>query len=245
MREPKALAEVAGIPIIVRLIRTLTILDPHPAVVVSPKGNRPIEVCLRRHDLQAELLIQEAPLGMGDAVLRLKHSKEYPSIRDVLVVWGDQPFVQITTLQRLLTLFHEQGHVMAFPSLLSDNCYTVVERDSEGRLLNLRERREVGPTLPLEGERDTGIFLFKKEPVIETLGSNSEHLIGQTTGESGFLPVVGILVSRGMSVEAYPIASDMDVQGFNTPEELRRMSECGTPREPCAADPGERRKTKC
>jgi len=225
VHQSKTLTMVGEVPIIVRLVRTVRELDPWPAIVVSPEGKEPIAKSLHFYGLSAELLVQETPLGMGDAVLQLKQSGEYYSVRDVLVIWGDQPFVQIKTLRQLVTLYTEANCALAFPSIMASDCYTCVVRDSKGEVINLLERREIGETLPRVGEKDAGIFLFAKKPVMKVLSENAEQLRGKSTGEKGFLAVVGILVERGYSVKAWPIATELDICGFNTPEDLQKMIE--------------------
>ena len=225
MRIPKTLKELDGIPIIVRILRTVRELDSYPTIVVSPQGKKLISDTLVKFKLKAELIVQEAPHGMGEAVLRFKDSVGYPCCRKVLVIWSDVPFVQLETLMKLIELHNCSGAVLSLPSIISDNCYTVIERDPNGRVRRVSERRELGSLLPLRGERDTGIFLFKKNPVMEILSESLNEMIGKTTGERGFLPVVEILRKRGMLVNAFPIATELDALGFNTPSDLKRIKE--------------------
>ena len=223
MTRPKTLAKVDGVPIIVQLLRTVQGIDSLPAIIVSPQGKEPIAQTLCKYNLKAEFLVQVKPRGMGDAVLQLKNSIEYETIRNVLVIWGDQPFIQRSTLDQLIDLYKKSNCILAFPSMLTEHSYTIVERDRNGEVIALLERREIGEKLPRKGERDAGIFLFQKTMVMEILNEELEELKGKFTGEKGFLTVIKVLVKRGYTVKAFPIATELDVCGYNTLEDLQEI----------------------
>ena len=78
--------------------------------------------------------------------------------------------------------------------------------------------------MPVAGERDTGIFVFHREVVLNHLRAKGPGATGRTTGEHGFLYVISELVASGLLVEGYPMAHELDVLGFNTPEDLNDIN---------------------
>src|SRR5687767_2846459 len=96
---PKTLHPVLGRPILVRLIELLRAYDSCPTVVASPAGQAPIAECLAASGLSAEIVVQQAPTGMGDAILEIRSSGARDKAEHILAVWGDIPMIQPETVQ--------------------------------------------------------------------------------------------------------------------------------------------------
>jgi bifunctional UDP-N-acetylglucosamine pyrophosphorylase/glucosamine-1-phosphate N-acetyltransferase len=141
---PKTLFPIQGIPILVRIIRLLQPFDESPTVIVSPEGKDLVAQCLRDHAVAAELVTQPEPLGMGDAVLRFKDSPAFDVAEHVLLIWGDIPFVQPSTVETLVTahLHHQNDFTLA--TRMVERAYTVVSRDQQGSVTGVLETRELG-----------------------------------------------------------------------------------------------------
>jgi bifunctional UDP-N-acetylglucosamine pyrophosphorylase / glucosamine-1-phosphate N-acetyltransferase len=101
---PKALHPIAGRPVIAYLLDALAPLSPAATLVVI--GPRMDDVaCIVA---PAETVVQDLPLGTGDAVRcaldRLKgRLAPQGDIDELLVLYGDTPFLASETLARLLT----------------------------------------------------------------------------------------------------------------------------------------------
>ena len=225
LQGPKTLALVGGKPIVVRLLEILKPFDPSPLIIVSPEGKPQIESVVQQYGLQADFVVQPNPSGMGDAVLQIAEAAETGSLDDVLLLWGDLPFVQQDTLHALVALHRAGNNTMSLATRHVDECYTYIVRDHRGRVTRVVETREEPAVVPAKGERDTGIFVFRREAVLNCLRSRGLGAIGRTTGEHGFLYVVSQLVDRGLTVEGYPIAGELEVLGFNTPADLAEINE--------------------
>jgi len=221
---PKTLKVFDGVPLLIRTLRTVSEIDRSPVIIVSPEGKELIKESIRVHDCEAELLVQKEPLGLGDAIGCFRRSKWFNKTEDVLAVWGDMISVQIETLRRLMFLFRKHSLVFAFPSKVSDPCYTYVKRN-KGRVVDLLERLEFGDDLPVNGESDVGVFMFNKEIVFNILTKYQSRLIGKSTNEIGFLPIVSILSGMGYSIDAFKVADEIDSLSFNTIQDLRMAEE--------------------
>jgi bifunctional UDP-N-acetylglucosamine pyrophosphorylase/glucosamine-1-phosphate N-acetyltransferase len=228
MSIPKTLCQVGGLPIIVRLLNTVKRYDQTPIIIASPDGSEHIDQVIRRHGCNAEFVIQSSPRGMGDAVLQIARLTSLNAHDEVLLIWGDVPFAQTETIDELLRLHHRDRNVLSFPTRRTDNCYTYVERSDTGQVRRVVETREQAGAVPSAGERDTGIFVFNRQLILEALKRGGDEAIGRTTGEHGFLYVIGQLASEGHAVEGYPIASELDAIGFNTPDDLREIAARGS-----------------
>lgn len=216
---PKTLHPVGGVPILIRLLDRLQVIDERPTVVVSPAGHTEIEQCIAEHDRMAELVVQPAPTGMGDAVLQFRHAEAFNEAEHVLLVWGDIPFIARRTVEAVCARHLAQDNDLTFPTRHVEEAYTIVRRDAGGRVVELIETREVGLE-PVPGERDIGLFLFRRDPIFDLLGQRLHGANGRGTGEHGFLYLVRHLVERDFRVDALPVATEQDLISLNKMEDL-------------------------
>lgn len=211
---PKTLFPIKGQPILIHILNLLEPYDRLPAIVVSPDGKGPIEAELDARGFKSELIEQSVPKGMGDAVLCLEHSLAPPT-EHVLLVWGDIPFIQPATIATMVSQHLEDSNDLTFATRVVDQAYTIVRRDSAGRVLDLEETRESGRS-KIAGERDIGLFVFRRIPVLESLKKDVPGKYGNHTNEHGFLYIVRQLVIQGLKVEALPIATELDLVSLNS-----------------------------
>jgi bifunctional UDP-N-acetylglucosamine pyrophosphorylase/glucosamine-1-phosphate N-acetyltransferase len=100
---PKVMHPIAGRPMIGHLLEALQPLSPAGAIVViGPQMDD-----IARFVAPVESVVQDRPLGTGDAVrtaLRALDGRLAPQggIDDVLVLYGDTPFLTAQTMSRLL-----------------------------------------------------------------------------------------------------------------------------------------------
>ena len=216
---PKTLHPVLGKPILVRLIDLLQAYDALPVIIVSPQGRGQISNCLEAFALDAELVEQPTPSGMGDAILQFQQSSGWGSAKHLLTVWGDIPLLEAQTVAALHARHFEASNDFTFATRVVDQAYTIVERDCADRVQAVRETREL-QVEPASGERDIGLFLFRIDPVFGLLEQRLPGAIGEATGEHGFLHLVERLVKRGFKVEALPIATECDLVSLNRLSDL-------------------------
>jgi bifunctional N-acetylglucosamine-1-phosphate-uridyltransferase/glucosamine-1-phosphate-acetyltransferase GlmU-like protein len=223
---PKTLHEVLGKPILVRLLETLRPIDGEPTVIVSPAGRGDIQACLAAHRVAASLVEQAAPTGMGDAVLCFRDAPAFAEAEHVLLVWGDIPLLERSTVEALVSTHLEHGNDYTFATRQVDDAYTIVERAADGRVTALVETREAGLE-PRRGERDIGLFVFRRDVVFDLLAAELPGARGRATGEHGFLYLVRHLAERGCKVEALPIATERDLISLNRLSDLAALDRLG------------------
>lgn len=218
---PKTLFPLQGKPILVRIYDVLSDVDDHPTIIVSPAGYEPILACLSRYKLSADLVVQPEARGMGNAVLRFKDSPVFHDTDHVVLIWGDIPFIQRQTVTAMIKNHYAQGYDFTFVTRNVDKAYTVVTRDKQGRVTGVVESREEGIQDPKAGERDIGLFIFRKQPVFDLLDEELPGKWGKTTGEHGFLYVIHHLAKRGYRVQGLPIATELDLISLNTMNDIK------------------------
>jgi bifunctional UDP-N-acetylglucosamine pyrophosphorylase/glucosamine-1-phosphate N-acetyltransferase len=218
---PKTLFPIRGKPILERIHEVLACYDTRPTVIVSPEGYALIERCLASANLSAHLVTQPEPRGMGDAVLMFDRSPASIDAEHILLVWGDIPFLQPQTVQLMVQVHITDSNDFTFVTKHVESAYTVVKRDALGGVLQLIETRESGILQPQPGERDIGLFIFRKDVVLPILHEDLPGKRGSHTGEHGFLYVVEHLVARGMRVAGLPIADELEHISLNSIRDVR------------------------
>jgi len=212
---PKTLFAIKGKPILVRLAELLAPYDAEPTVIVNENGKDQIKQCLLKNNIQAQLVIQPMPRGMGDAVLCIDSLEKFTNSKHVLLVWGDIPFIKQETVETMINYHFEKDSDFTFASRVVDEAYTLVIRDKSGNVTHLIENREEGITDLGPGERDIGLFIFRRSLTLQTLREELPNKWGKSTGEHGFLYIIEHLVSKGLQVEALPIAQEIELVSLN------------------------------
>ena len=217
---PKTLFSIKGKPILIRLAELLAPYDTKPIVIINEEGKDQIRQCLLKNNIQAQLVLQSRPCGMGDAVLCTDNSEEFTHSEHVLLAWGDIPFIQRKTVETMVDHHLEQDSDFTFVSRVVDKAYTVVLRDKSDNVTRLVETREEGITDLGPGERDIGLFIFRRSLILQALREELPNKWGKSTGEHGFFFFIEHLVSKGLRVEALPIAKEIELVSFNTMEDV-------------------------
>jgi bifunctional N-acetylglucosamine-1-phosphate-uridyltransferase/glucosamine-1-phosphate-acetyltransferase GlmU-like protein len=215
---PKTLFKMQGKPILLRVADALT---PHAdalAVVASPDGAGPIGECLSGAGIEARIAIQSEPLGMGHAVLTGLAGIEADH---VLLGWGDIPFFQPATVAAMVEAHHARGNDFTFATATVESAYTIVSRDLDGRVRGVIESREAGIAKPGRGEREIGLFIFRRGPVWTKLQKDLHGKFGRHTGEHGFLYLIEHLAAAGFKVDALQVASELDLISLNRMADIK------------------------
>ena len=144
----------------------------------------------------------------------------FKSAEHVLLVWGDIPFIQPETVAAVVKAHLAHDNDFTFATRHVDSAYTIVSRDAGGAVTGVVETRELGVAEPQAGEREIGLFLFRKNVVFDALREELAGKRGRTTGEHGFLYVIGHLAARGFRIEALPVATELDLVSLNSMKDV-------------------------
>ncbi len=97
---PKVLHEIGGAPLVVHGIEAGLSLEPARLIVVTGHGSDLVEAAVSAHNPAAQTVQQTEQLGTGHAVLQAKEALDGFD-GDVLVLYGDTPFVRAETLEAM------------------------------------------------------------------------------------------------------------------------------------------------
>jgi bifunctional UDP-N-acetylglucosamine pyrophosphorylase/glucosamine-1-phosphate N-acetyltransferase len=215
---PKILVPVAGRAMIVHLLELYRTVADRIIVVAHPA------FASRLHG-PFEVMEQHARTGMLDAVLVAAPAVARDQPDEVWITWGDQVGVLPATVGRLAEAMSSPDEpAAALPTVSRSDPYTHFERDADGRISAVRQRRE-GDAMPSTGESDMGLFALRRDVYERHLPEYARNVRpGAGTGERNFVPFVAWLARRAQ-VLTFPCTDPREAIGINTPEELRMMEQ--------------------
>lgn len=217
----KSLYEVAGETIINRLLKITSDLDLKSNIVVNKNNYDEISKSVTKIYPTCSFFIQDRQLGMGNAILSVDRSlmKE-----NILLIWGDLAFLKKSTIELLIKKYFEKKLDFAFPTLISEDAYTIVKRDHKKNIINVLESNEEFKEGFGRAERDIGVFLFKRDIVLDILQEDLPNKYGRKSNEHGFLYIIEHLVKRKHTVEGMMIAKDIESLSLNTVKDIKRIN---------------------
>ena len=108
---PKVLHQVAGAPLLIHALQSGSAVAPELTVVVTGKGGRAVGPVARNFSRKVKIARQKEQLGTGHAVLQAREALE-DFEGDVIVLYGDTPFIKGDTLQAMLQARAEGASVV-------------------------------------------------------------------------------------------------------------------------------------
>lgn len=225
---PKVLSPVNGRPMIDHLIARYRDVVRTFVLVVHPSFSSSVQDHLRSSapGLDVAFAHQPAPTGMLDAILIGCGLVAPDRPERVWVTWCDQIGAHPQTIATLAAMSAARQDVaLILPTSQQVQPYIHLERNAEGRIVAIRQRRERDP-MPQVGESDMGLFSLSPHASFDLLtefGRDTTQAPG--TRERNFLPFMPWLVARGETVLTFPSTNEMEAIGINTPEDRGRLEQ--------------------
>src|SRR5262245_3737377 len=207
--------------------RLLELYRHYVSRVVFVVGPSYVDEAKRRgatSELPIDVVIQQTPTGMLDAVLLAYDAVQKSVSARVWVTWCDQVAIHPRTVARLSELSTQHANAaMVMPVAFRKDPYIHLERNSEGRIISILHKRE-GDKMPDRGESDAGLFSFSREAFLSRLPEYAVALEkGTATSERNLLPFIP-WINELYDVVVYPCVDDTESLGINTPEDLKAVA---------------------
>lgn len=212
----KVLHPIAGRPMLEHLLASAEHLSPKRRVVIVGAGREQIEAQLGE---RATYRVQEPQLGTGHAVQQAEDALE-DFEGDVLVLYGDVPFVKAETMRAMTERLHGSDDpavvVLGFEPA-EPLAYGRVVADGEGRIAKMVEYKDAS-----EEERacrlcNSGLMAARKADMFELL-----RRVGNDNAQGEYyLPdIVNIAIADGRNCAAVTAGDETEVAGINSRGEL-------------------------
>ncbi len=161
---------------------------------------------------------------MLDAIMLASNAAQASSAARVWITWCDQIGLHPDTIATLGRMSRERYDAPAIvPTSRQATPYIHFDRDAQGRIAAIRQRRE-GDEMPPFGESDMGLFSLSPGAYLDLLPQFSREAEKATaTRERNFLPFLPWLAQRGHDVLTFPSTNELEAIGVNTPDDRRRL----------------------
>ncbi len=212
---PKVLHKVCGKPMITHVIEAVERAGAREiVVVVGYKG----EEVQRELGNRVTTVFQQEQLGTAHALLQAR-----PVLEDfkgnILVVCGDTPLIDPSTLESLIEEFKGAGCTAAVLTALLDDPtgYGRVIRDSQGNISKIVEQKDADPDELAVKEINTGIYLFASAGLFDML---SRLDADNAQGEYYLTDIIEVYNRKGYKVTAVSDARPWEILGVNDRRQL-------------------------
>jgi bifunctional UDP-N-acetylglucosamine pyrophosphorylase/glucosamine-1-phosphate N-acetyltransferase len=217
---PKVLHRIGGRTLLDAVLDTATSVNPSRIVIVLGAGREKVELSLAGRDVT--LVVQDPPLGTGDAV-RSALTALSDGAGPVVVLSGDAPLLTPGTLSHLIERQRENDLDLALLTFRPPEVGDLgrVVRDRRGRVLRIVEARDATARERNLTEANAGAYCFEARALGRALPKLERH---GKTGEYYLTDAVEILAPGG-GVEAIEAADWREGWGINTRRELAAAEE--------------------
>ena len=212
----KVLHPIAGRPMLMHLLASLDALSPARTVVVVGSGREQLEQALAGRD--TILSVQEPQLGTGHAVQQAGAAlADFDG--DVLILYGDVPFVSGETMRRLVDRLNGPNEpAAAILGFRPDDpaAYGRIIADADGRIGKMVEYKDATPEERAVNLCNSGLMAVRAADLFSLLGRVTN---ANAAGEY-YLPDIVMLASADGRASAVIEADSAEVAGVNSRSEL-------------------------
>jgi bifunctional UDP-N-acetylglucosamine pyrophosphorylase/glucosamine-1-phosphate N-acetyltransferase/UDP-N-acetylglucosamine pyrophosphorylase len=217
---PKVLFPVLGRPMIHWVLDALSAAGIHRCVVVVGYREELVrEELANRNGI--EFALQAQQLGTGHAVQMCRTQIESHT-GPVLVVAGDSPLIQPSSIGRLVAEFNKGPYGCLLGTLVKDNPQGLgrIVRNADGKFSRIVEEKDATDAQRQIREVNMSTYLFAKDSLLWALSQLSNH---NAQGEFYLTDSPALLLGKGELVDARPVLESCEALSINTIDELGKV----------------------
>ncbi len=212
----KVLHPIAGRPMLLHLIDSVSALSPARALVVVGARREQVEAAVAPHGI--DVIVQAEQLGTGHAVRQAEEALG-GFAGDVLILYGDVPMVTPATMRRMLDRLHAEDKpatvVLGFRPP-DPGAYGRVIADAAGRIDQMVEFKDANDTERAETLCNSGLMAVRGEDLFALLARvGNDNAAGEY-----YLPDIVMHAGADGRSSAVIETSAEEVAGVNSRGEL-------------------------
>lgn len=212
---PKVLHPVAHKPMVQHVIDAAASLSSENISLVYGHGGEQLQQALS--DNKVHWVLQAEQLGTGHAV---KVAEEYmPDNDTVLILYGDVPLIQTSTLERLLAVKPEQGVALLTVTLDNPTGYGRIIREND-QVVGIVEQKDANETQLKVTEVNTGIMAVNGDLLKSWLSNLSSD---NAQGEYYLTDIIAMAKQAGYEIKTAHPDNAMEVEGANNRVQLAAL----------------------
>jgi bifunctional UDP-N-acetylglucosamine pyrophosphorylase/glucosamine-1-phosphate N-acetyltransferase len=213
---PKVLQPLAGRPMLAHVIDSAKALNAAAIHVVYGHGGERVKQALASEPVS--WVLQAEQLGTGHAV-----AQAMPSIPDdhhVLILYGDVPLVQRSTLEQLLARSGPQSLAVLTVVLQEPTGYGRVVRDGAGTVVRIVEQKDANTKERAIGEINTGLMSAPAQSLRRWLAALKND---NAQGEYYLTDIIAMAVRDQLRVHGVVAPTETEVLGVNDKVQLAQL----------------------
>ncbi|MFN3468183.1 MAG: bifunctional UDP-N-acetylglucosamine diphosphorylase/glucosamine-1-phosphate N-acetyltransferase GlmU [Novosphingobium sp.] len=211
----KVLHPIAGRPMLMHLLASAAALNPARQVVVAGHGREQLEKALGE---SATIAVQDPQLGTAHAVQQAQGALAGFS-GDVLILYGDVPFVRAETMRAMIARLHEADApaavVLGFEPADSLQYGRVIAEG--GRIVKMVEHKDASPEERACRTCNSGLMALGSDDLFGLLARVGND---NAQGEYYLPDVVNIAIADGRTCAVVVTDDPGEVAGINSRGEL-------------------------
>lgn len=212
---PKVLHPVAHKPMVQHVIDAANDLSSKQVSLVYGHGGEQLQQALSHNTVN--WVLQAEQLGTGHAV---KVAEEHmPDEDTILILYGDVPLIQSSTLQRLLDVKPESGIALLTVVLENPTGYGRIIREN-GQVVGIVEQKDANQEQLAVNEVNTGIMAVNGKLLKQWLSNLSSD---NAQGEYYLTDIIAMAHKDGYKIEAAHPDNEMETEGANNRVQLAAL----------------------
>ena len=218
---PKVLCQVVDRAMIHFVIEALEKSGIHRKIIVVGHEADAVKSELSCYGDSVEFVLQDQQLGTGHAVQVCRAALETQQ-GPTIVVAGDSPLIQPTSLQKLLAHFDETKPSLLLGTLKKDDPTGLgrIVRDSSGAFTGIVEHKDATPEQLGIHEVNMSTYLFNTPDLLWSLGKLSNE---NSQAEYYLTDCAELLYKAGRPVEALAVLQECESLSINNVDELKAV----------------------
>ncbi len=213
---PKVLHEVGGQSLLGHVIKCAHDLGAGKIHIVYGHGGEMVPS--QFPDEGVNWILQEPQLGTGHAVDQAMPQVDNDAV--VLVLYGDVPLIQASTLQKLVTAA-DSGKLALLTAHFDDpGSYGRIVRDANARVARIVEKKDASKAELAITEINTGFLACPASHLQQCLAKLDNN---NAQGEYYLTDIVGLTVEAGQEIVTAQPESRVEITGINSKVELAQM----------------------
>ncbi|MCF7912634.1 MAG: NTP transferase domain-containing protein [Candidatus Cloacimonetes bacterium] len=217
---PKVVFEIAGEPMINRVITTARQVDSERIIVVIGYKKEIVQSVIPP-DSSIRFAVQDPQNGTGHAIMVCRDQiEDFEGV--VFILYGDVPLLTSATLKKMYAIhLAENSACTVLTAVMEDPLqYGRIVRDANGAFEKIVEHKDATEVEREIKEINTGIYCYNSQDLLESVSQLKNN---NSQNEYYLTDTLEILAKQGRHISTLILADNVEATGVNSPEQLKEL----------------------
>lgn len=221
---PKVLAPLSEKPLIEYVLNTVENIKADKTILIVGHQKEKVKEFIKKSDFEnIEFAHQDEQLGTGHAVMMAEDNLTGFQ-GDVLILAGDVPLLTSDTINKFIDEHNTHNSYVSVLSTTAPDAtgYGRIVRDDTGNFIKITEEKDADEKTKTIKEINSGIFIVDNNALFDSLKKTSND---NAQKEYYLTDIIEVLKAENKPCFAFNIAKFDELQGINSPDDLKRAEE--------------------